>query len=600
MIDIKRKEDCCGCNACGDACAHGAITFKTDNEGFWYPEVDKEKCVDCGLCEKVCPILHEEHVRDGNDSCPQTYILQLSDNVERFNSTSGCLYPVIAKKVIEDGGYVAGHIFDDNFGVKGIVTNKLEDLEKLRNSKYLQSDVRTFYKEIRKLLVKGEKVFASGCPCQMAALKTFLRKDYPNLITADFTCMGIDSPKAFRKYLDSLEDIYGSKIKYFKSKCKEIGWRRLTNKVVFENAKTYFGIMGDDPNLIATFMDILVRPSCYHCKFKGQQRISDISFGDYWTTGWSDYTKLDFSIDDNSGTSYAMLNNNKAKMFFNMILPCFKHREINVSEILKGNPFALKSLPSPKINRSNFYEDLNTLRFDKLIEKYNPSKKRLSCRQRLGVIKRIIKYYHFNPVSLARFIYYNVLNKHVDCNIFEGNILLVNSQQSFSFEKRSKIIVKGECKFLNSFAKSRFVLGEESKLYLNRNIIDGGNIYVKLWKNAIVKVGTLTEIHSLSYIEALHSIEIGDFCRIEKNVTIADNNQMVLRTSDKTTICADITIGIHCLLGDNSIILKGTQIGEETILEKNSVVEGMILSNVVVSGSPAKVVAKNISWKNNI
>ena len=135
---------------------------------------------------------------------------------------------------------------------------------------------------------------------------------------------------------------------------------------------------------------------------------------------------------------------------------------------------------------------------------------------------------------------------------------------------------------------------------MNRNIIDGGNIYVKLWKNAIVKVGTLTEIKSFSHIEALHSVEIGDFCRIEKNVTIADNNQMVLRTSDKTTICADITIGTHCLLGDNSIILKGTQIGDETILEKNSVVEGMILSNVVVSGSPAKVVAKNISWKNNI
>ena len=259
MIDIKNKRDCCGCKACGDICPKDAITFNVDEEGFWYPEVNEDRCIDCHLCEKVCPILHHEGVNKGNFERPRTFILQHKDVQERFDSTSGALYPSIAKYFLEHGYYVAGHIFNDDFSVRGFVSNKLEDLDKLRKSKYLQSDMIGVYKEVKKLLVDGQRVLFSGCPCQIAAMKVFLKKDYDGLLTVDFTCMGIDSPLAFKKYIESLEKIYGSKLVYFKSKSKETGWRDLTNKMIFENGRTYFGTRDLDPNLRATFLDILMR-----------------------------------------------------------------------------------------------------------------------------------------------------------------------------------------------------------------------------------------------------------------------------------------------------------------------------------------------------
>lgn len=136
------------------------------------------------------------------------------------------------------------------------MTNKIEDLNKLRKSKYLQSDLQGVYSQIKKLLNDGNKVLFSGCPCQIAALKTFLRKEYNELLTVDFTCMGIDSPWAFQKYIQSMERQYDSKLVYFKSKSKETGWRDLTNKMIFENGNTYFGTRNIDPNLRATFLDI--------------------------------------------------------------------------------------------------------------------------------------------------------------------------------------------------------------------------------------------------------------------------------------------------------------------------------------------------------
>ena len=140
MINITNKVDCCGCQACGDICGKKAISFQTDEEGIWYPVVDKAKCVDCGLCEKVCPIIIHTSCPT-NATTPKCYVLQAPDSYDRLQSASGAAYTLLARAVFEQGGIVAGHIWDDDFGVKGIVSGNADDLKILRGTKYLQSNV---------------------------------------------------------------------------------------------------------------------------------------------------------------------------------------------------------------------------------------------------------------------------------------------------------------------------------------------------------------------------------------------------------------------------------------------------------------------------
>lgn len=237
MINIIDKTKCCGCNACGDACAHGAITFKTDIEGFWYPTVNKDKCVNCELCEKVCPIINIKELKKNDLSQPVYYAAEHKNMEVVFDSTSGGLFSALADIMYKDKGYVGGAVFNEDFSVRQYISNDKTDLPRIRSSKYLQSSFEGFFIQVRKLLCAGEKILICGSPCQMTALRAFLRKDYDNLIIVDYICRGINSPKVWHKYLDSFEERYGSKVIYCKAKSKEYGWRNLTQKVILANGK---------------------------------------------------------------------------------------------------------------------------------------------------------------------------------------------------------------------------------------------------------------------------------------------------------------------------------------------------------------------------
>lgn len=253
MIQITDKSKCCGCCACVDACAHNAISLQTDIEGFWYPVVDKDKCVDCGLCDKVCPELHIPDLKKNDFDKPAHTIAAINkDMAVRWDSTSGGAFSALADAMYEQGGYVSGAVYNEDFSVSNFISNNKEDLARLRSSKYLQSKAEGLYKEIRTLLRKGEKVLACGTPCQMTALRSFLGKDYDNLIIVDFICRGVNSPKVYRKYLDSLERKYEGKVVYVKAKNKELGWRNLTRKVVFDNGKVYYGVRMEDDFAVVT------------------------------------------------------------------------------------------------------------------------------------------------------------------------------------------------------------------------------------------------------------------------------------------------------------------------------------------------------------
>ena len=235
MINIINKSECCGCNACGDICPKGAISFKEDIEGFLYPVVDRDTCIDCHLCEKVCPVIHAGELKKNDFEKPKCFAAQCKNLQSLFDSTSGSAFATLAEKMYKCGGYVGGAVFNDDYSVTQFLSSDKADLEKLRNSKYVQSDSQGFFKQVQELLKAREKVLVCGLPCQMAGLRSFLRKEYENLIILDLICLGINSPKILRGYLDYMEEKHNSKIVYYKAKNKELGWRQLTTKIVFEN-----------------------------------------------------------------------------------------------------------------------------------------------------------------------------------------------------------------------------------------------------------------------------------------------------------------------------------------------------------------------------
>ena len=182
MIDIKRKEQCCGCNACGDICPKNAITFRTDEEGIWYPEVNHDTCINCGLCERVCPVIHADELKHNDYEKPVCYAAENKNLEVVFDSTSGGLFSALADYMYRQGGYVGGAVYNDDFSVSQFISNDKKDLPRLRSSKYVQSNAEGFYRKVHDLLENGEHVLVCGTPCQMSALLAYLGRDYENLI----------------------------------------------------------------------------------------------------------------------------------------------------------------------------------------------------------------------------------------------------------------------------------------------------------------------------------------------------------------------------------------------------------------------------------
>ncbi len=594
MINIQNKVDCCGCNACGDVCAHKAITFKTDIEGFWYPKVNMDTCVDCGLCEKVCPILNPDFSNLGNYESPDTYILQAPNLEDRLASASGAAYTLIARAVYKQGGYIAGHIWKDKANVIGYISSNPEDLEILRGTKYLQSDTVGMFKSISGLLRDGKLVLFSGCPCQVAALRRFLRKDYDNLITTDFTCMGIDSPLAFAKYIESLEHQYGAEMIYFKAKAKDVGWRHLTNKARFANGKSYFGICATDANLKATFQNILVRPSCYECKFKGFPRIADITIGDYWRTVY-DYD----SLDDNTGTSYAILNNEKAIRFFEMVKDLCNYRQVKITDILGANPRAQSSLSRPTYNRDDFYRRLQKEDFNKLVDMYGSiNKKRSFLTPVRRFARAILTQWNFCNHSVSntlRFIWINFMCSKISTDYLKGWLLFINNNTSLHITNDAKIIVKGM-----NFCGTHTViqLSSSSILMLDNNIIEGG-VCITLDDKSVVRLGYKTVLGNNVVIKSQHDITVGAFSLIHNNVEINDTDCGVVYFDTEYPIDKSIIIGTHTLVEQGAIIKGSTHIGDETIIKAYSMVKGFFEPLSTIAGNPANIIDNNKCWKYN-
>lgn len=604
MINIQNKVDCCGCNACGDVCHKQAITFKTDNEGFWYPEVDMQKCVDCGLCEKVCPIIQADNLKKNDFDRPKCFAAQNKNLESLFNSTSGSAFAGFAEKIYKDGGYVGGAVFNEDFSVKQFISNDKNDLEQLRNSKYVQSNSEGFYKEVQRILKEGNKVLVCGLPCQMAGLKAYLRKDYENLIIVDLICLGINSPIILPTYLHWKEEQHGSKIVYYKAKNKELGWRQLTTKMVFQNGDVEYDKRDTNyftHGFIGTHA--FARPSCYDCKFKGTPRIADITIGDFW--GAEQYVGKDY--DHDLGTSVVIVNSQKGEEFYQTVRNKYRDTEIEYSDVRKGNPALDISLSLPSFDREQFYNDLSSMSFGEFAEKYIklPSKQQLSIKERVKNLVRfgygVLRASGLNFKTWWQNIYYNLFSRQFSTNIFEGRYIIIHKYSILDINNTAKVNIGGPFTFgykrvKGSHLESRLLV--ESRAILN---IGGGCIYygadVEVFPNAHLELGKDIAFNINATIICGDHIKIADNVCFGRNVTVRDNSGEHFMSRKVYKNKRPVTIGQHSWITEQCIVMPGSKIGVGVIVGTGSMVQGKLPNFTLATGRPAVVVDEDVFWK---
>ncbi len=391
MINIENKVNCTSCSACVNICPKNAIVMEEDKEGFKYPRIIEEKCIKCGMCSKVCPMLEKYSNKEKYTQKPKVIAAWTKEEKIRLDSTSGGVFTELAKEILDNNGYICGAIYDKDWTVKHILTNKIEDLPQIRSSKYLQSNINLVYREIKEKLDSNYKVLVCGSPCQIQGLNKFLEKEYDNLITCDFICRGMNSPKMFTKYIHSLEEKYHSKAVKVKFKNKKYGWHNFATKIDFENGKKYIQNRYCDSYMIGYLnYNAFMRPSCYECKFKDFPKTADITLGDFWGI-----ENIDPSLDNNQGTSIILLNSKKGEELFEHIKDKVSFKEIKSSKVFDENVCAKRS-PRMTEQRKGVFENIDKLSYNELSKKYFPTptpyiRMRIYIREKIRNIKRRMK-----------------------------------------------------------------------------------------------------------------------------------------------------------------------------------------------------------------
>lgn len=356
MIEIKDKSKCSGCHSCMNICPKNCIEMKVDEDGFWYPAVNKEKCIECGLCEKRCPILNDMSI----ENTPQAYACYNKDEKIRKESSSGGIFTLLASYIIENGGIVYGAAFNQNFEVEHIeVTNK-QDLSKLRGSKYVQSKLGNTYSKIKEHLNQNKLVYFSGTPCQIDGLLCFLNKKYDNLICQDIVCHGVPSPKIWKHYLKKFDLEKNAKISF---RDKSTGWDTYSFSIK-QNSNSFKELSSQNEYMKVFLKDLCLRPSCYDCHSKSLHRNSDITLADFWGI-----KEVCPEMYDNKGTSLVFINSVKGKKIFNKILKDIKYQEVNINEASKHNPSSFKSVNIPE-KREEYMNNVFDNEFNKYSKKY--------------------------------------------------------------------------------------------------------------------------------------------------------------------------------------------------------------------------------------
>ncbi len=355
MID---REKCTGCTACYAICSKSAIKMEQDTEGFLYPSIQKEKCISCGLCDKVCPV-----GKEGTAQTEKVFACRANNSEIVERSSSGGIFSLLAEEILARNGIVIGCALVERVYAKHIVIESLKDLEKLRRSKYVQSDKQDVFKIAKEKLDSGKIVMFVGTPCETAGLQSYLRKKYDNLLLVDFICHGTPSPLVWSRYIEYMNKKQQSEVVDANFRNKKCGWRKFSMELSFADKSKTLTVLTEDDYLRGFLSDLYLRKSCYTCSFKGENYCSDITIGDFFAVN-----RAMPEIDHDEGTSLVITHTSQGINFLESVKPVMQCWDLDES-FLKYNG-AYFSSPHKNYWRKKAIREITREDFHTVIERY--------------------------------------------------------------------------------------------------------------------------------------------------------------------------------------------------------------------------------------
>ena len=354
------KTMCTGCGACVSVCPYNAIVLKADSMGYYRSYIDYQKCVNCGMCSKVCPAY--KLPENGNEKKPACFAFMAADDDVLYASSSGGAFPTLAGEAFAREGIVVGAAWKDDFSVEHIIISDINELHKLQKSKYLQSYLGDIFRRIKEKLEKGIFVLFSGCPCQVAGLKAYLKREYDNLLLVDLLCGNSPSTLFFQKYI---EDSFPEGLKKYEFRYKEQGWNWDCMTMTMTNGTSVVRRGGREDDYQRVYHNhTMCGPHCENCKYQETPRFGDLTIGDFWGIGNKDNT-----INTKKGVSVILCNNEKGRRYLDSIgkekIGLKKEVPLNW---LGGNGYAINGSHNyAGANRDVFYNVIGKMPFGQAV-----------------------------------------------------------------------------------------------------------------------------------------------------------------------------------------------------------------------------------------
>ena len=380
MIEIKDKHNCTGCGACVNACPRHIIMMEEDGDGFVYPRINVEDCIDCHLCEKSCPILKDKSTRGQDlEGYPQFFAGQLKSKNELLEVSSGGAFWAFSQAVIDAEGVVYGAVQEDVDHIFHYRSASMGDIKRIRRSKYFQSDTGLTFQQAKEDLKKGLTVLYSGTGCQIAGLKSYLNKEYENLITCDVVCHGVPSRKVWKAYRKEKETREGKRIAHLVFRDKSAGWSHNQYMITYDDGSIEKEDSTQQLFHAGYLKGLVYRPSCGSCIFASLPRVSDVTLADYWK-----YEGRFRQQGCDLGVSLITVNNDKGRV---LLQQSVKYLEIDKTDrtLALNSCKHLDKHPTENPDRACFFKLFNEAGY------YAAANKYITKGDNRNLIKRLMK-----------------------------------------------------------------------------------------------------------------------------------------------------------------------------------------------------------------